>query len=59
MSVQALLIGVLSSFAGPRVEQVDVALDGPGQEVLTGQFRAVVTIADLTALRLVEGRRGA
>ena len=41
-AVKALHMGVLDRLAGLDVAQVDLPLQGPGQEVTTGQFRAVV-----------------
>jgi hypothetical protein len=41
-AVKALHMGVLDRLAGLDVTKVDFPLHGPGQEVATGQFRAVV-----------------
>jgi hypothetical protein len=41
-AVEALHMGVLDRLAGLDVAQVDLPLQGPGQEGTTGQLRAVV-----------------
>jgi len=43
LAVETLQVGVLRGLARLDVNQIDLALQGPGQEVPTGQLRAVVT----------------
>ena len=43
LAVEALHVGVLRGLARLDVDQIDLAIQSPGEEVATGQFRAVVT----------------
>lgn len=43
LAVETLHVGVLRGLARLDVHKVDLAVQGPGKEVPTGQLRAVVT----------------
>jgi hypothetical protein len=45
-AMEALRVGVFSRLARADMQDIDLALDRPGKEMPTGQFRAVVNLTE-------------
>jgi len=54
-TMEAIHIGILGGLARPDMHYIDLPLDGPGQEVAAGYFRAVVTTNRLRLSELLDG----